>query len=240
MRNLLHRSDALSASLLQAVVSHMHELIEQPRALQHVIDVLPARLEDDWILSAVWEISQRIKSNECEALIITLLLNLVRRSSKQILPDLGAILRPHLHWLVDHEVGYKVVKLLIQKNDLLTVEALVQLGTDSPVQFFVKKYRKVLFLQYLLSGNRSVAFFQTLVQAIKKNRSDIRYLLKKEESCLILHAILLHLIEPHPQTVSDALARIVNIQASDPIIGDQAFVQKLVHDFEYLLGPSIS
>ena len=74
------------------------------------------------------------------------------------------------------------------------------------------------------------------VRFIKKNRSDIRYLLKKEESCLILQAVLRHLIESDPQLVDEALIRIINIQASDPTIGDQAFVQRLIHDFGLLLG----
>ena len=239
VQNLLQASESLKTSLLQTVLTRMDELVELQRAMQHLIYLLPARLEDGWILSAVWRISEWIKPQDPDALIITLLLNLVRRSSKQILQDLGATLRPHLPWLVDHEVGYQVVKLLIQKNDLPTVEALVQIGTDSPVQFFVKKYRKVLFLQYLLSGNRNGAFFQTLIHSIKKNRSDIRYLLKKEESCLILHALLHHLIETNPQIVSDALARIINIQASDPLISDQAFVRELIQDFECFVGRSM-
>ena len=236
VRNLLHESDDLKNSLLQSILGRMQDLIELPRAMQHVIDILPARLDDRWIRAAVWHICQCIESHDSEALMITLLINLVRRASKQILSDVGANILPHMHWLADHEVGYQVILLLIEKNELQTVESLVQIGRESPVQFFVKKYRKVLFLQYLLSGNRNIAFFQTLIRFIKKNRSDIRYLLKKEESCLILQAVLRHLIESDPQLVDEALIRIINIQASDPTIGDQAFVQRLIHDFELLLG----
>ena len=108
--------------------------------------------------------------------------------------ELAAVLtltRPHLYWLVDHEVGFEVLCSLIVWRDKQALAFFARLAKSMPVQLFVKKHRKIVFITYLLcfdplpaNGGKPLDFDNMFV-AILKKKSNLRYILKRELSCWI-------------------------------------------------------
>ena len=104
------------------------------------------------------------------------------------------ILLPNLDWLMDQPENSNLVSSLISnlKNKDVIREFELR-NQDKPTQLLINRSRRKVFLTYLQTVQNQRSFLEHLVEPLLSNRSDLRYILKREESIWLLLAALFRL-----------------------------------------------
>ena len=111
---------------------------------------------------------------------------------------------------------------------------------ESPVHLFVKKTRKIVFHAYLSleDTQRQTSTLLSIFFAVRRTRSDLRYLLKKEISVCLLIALLCKLGMRIQSHLADLRLRVQSICQADPEISSNTFSSQLLSCLSKLLKQS--
>ena len=178
------------------------------------------------------------KSNEVET--IQLLNLVVDKACVTDLVAIGDMVAPNILILIDHPIGYQTVTKLIRSKHQGTLSTFEDICKESPVHLFVKKTRKIVFHAYLSleDTQRQTSTLLSIFFAVRRTRSDLRYLLKKEISVCLLIALLCKLGMRIQSHLADLRLRVQSICQADPEISSNTFSSQLLSCLSKLLKQS--
>ena len=155
------------------------------------------------------------------------------------------LIHKNLEWMVDHGIGFHIINTLLVGGDQMVSRTLGWMSEVAPVQLFVKKYRKAVFLCYL-SNIDSIHNFPSrqstdinlrqMINQISKVRSNIRYILKRDVSAWMLVMAITSIEDYSHQDYREICDRIESIRNSDSDIRSLDHVAEVIECMKQLAG----
>jgi hypothetical protein len=126
-----------------------------------------------------------------ESLWLRVLSSLIDRVSGENLRKISWIVAPHIRWLIDHRLGIFGIQSLIRKRDLPTIKKVEQYILENPINFFIRKNRRFVFIEVLksVSSDRYFAVEQSLLKIIY-NSNFVRLIVKREDTAWLFRALI--------------------------------------------------
>jgi hypothetical protein len=226
----LLQSQSYSFKVLKLAISRLSQCKLSSQELISVVTDATQNLGDQISFELIYPLLYNILARPVDIEGIQLLNLVVDRVAAADLGPIGDRLTPNISSLIDHPVGYQTVLKLIRSKHQGTLSAFEFLCKESPVHLFVKKTRKIVFHAYLSleESQRQITTLTGVFFAVRRTRSDLRYLLKKEISVCLLLALLCKLgsrIEAH---FADLRLRVESICQADPEISTNTFSSQLL------------
>ncbi len=237
LSRLLH-SETYSFKVLKLAVSRLSQSKHNsPELISIVIDA-SNNLGDHVSFDLIHPLLCNALSGPLETESLRLLNLVVGKAAAADLTPIGDRLAPNISGLIDHPVGYQAVIQLIRSEHQGTLSAFEHICKESPVHLFVKKTRKIVFHAYLSleESPRQTTTLTGVFFAVRRTRSDLRYLLKKEISVCLLVALLCKLgwrIQTH---LADLRLRVESICKADPEVSSNPFSSQLLSCLSTLLA----
>ena len=126
-----------------------------------------------------------------ESLWLRVLSSLIDRVSGENLKKISLIVGPHIRWLIDHRLGIFGIQSLIRKRDLATIKKVEQYIVENPINFFIRKNRRFVFIEVLKSVSSERYF--TVEQSLQKiiyNSNFVRLIVKREDTAWLFRALI--------------------------------------------------
>ena len=191
MVSMTKRSAFFSNKLIRLYKDRLPELITSRCSVKLLTTMIEREIHCPDTFKFVIKYLDSLEENDVNNCILDILNSLVSTSDQETLAELGDFIRRNIKAIIDKPVGYHIFHSLLQrtKNSKL-ISIYEDFCREFPVQIFVRKQRKMLFYHYLEHDSCSQELLGFIVTFMAKKKSNMRYILKKEDSVyLFLSAI---------------------------------------------------
>ena len=160
---------------------------------------------------------------------LSLLRSLIRSSSAPRLSSLAKIIEQNIKTIIDKPAGFQAIHSLLQKTTEPGIVSIYEeFCKQFPIQLFVRKYRKILFLTYLQLGFPGEDLIDFMIDHLLKKRSNLRYVLKKEDSVWLLLAVVCRSKTIRETQIVDLRSLILKITQTDASLMTTANIRALL------------
>ena len=226
----LLQSESYSYKVLKLAISRLGQSKHSSQELISVVIDATHNLGDQISFELIHPLLYNILARPVDIEGIQLLNLVVEKAAATDLEAIGDRLAPNITCLIDHPIGYQTVSKLIRSKHQGTLSAFENLCKESPVHLFVKKTRKIVFHAYisLEESPRQITTLTGVFFAVRRTRSDLRYLLKKEISVCLLLALICKLGSRIQAHLADLRLRLESICQADAEISSNTFSSQLL------------
>jgi hypothetical protein len=183
-------SESFCMQALRKYRSSFDRLIGSIHAVLILSSLICKATEEQSIEFVIHKLAEQ-KFYDKESLWLRVLSSLIDRVSGENLRKISWIVAPHIRWLIDHRLGIFGIQSLIRKRDLATIKKVEQYIMENPINFFIRKNRRFVFIEVLksISNERYFTLEQTL-QKIIYNSNFVRLIVKREDTAWLLKALI--------------------------------------------------
>ena len=136
----------------------------------------------------------------------SLLITILERNDKKDLDILSSIVENNVKWIADKPIGCVTFIYLLRRRDAKIIQTVEKLFLEYPIQTFVRRYRRIMLLEYVNCSEQKEAVIMNVMDSIRKKASNLAYVLKRRESMvLFLHLFLFTLQFTPPRDSHDVL-----------------------------------
>jgi hypothetical protein len=167
-----------------------------------------------------------------ESLWLRVLSSLIDRVSGENLRKISWIVAPHVRWLIDHRLGIFGIQSLIRKRDLATIKKVEQYIMENPVNFFIRKNRRFVFIEVLKSVSSERYF--TVEQSLQKiiyNSNFVRLIVKREDTAWLFRALIWKVCSKNLSALNSVLKKLARMARESIRQEDQANNLNRILDF---------
>ena len=156
-----------------------------------ILSSLIAKSPNEASIEFVIEKLAEQKLNEKDCLWLRVLSSLIDRVSGRNLSRISSIVGPQMRWLIDHRLGIFGIQSLIRKKDTATIKRVEQLIGENPVNFFVRKNRRFVFIEMLKSTNNGrSSVMEHVLNELLGDYHSMRCIVKREDTTWIMNALI--------------------------------------------------
>ena len=181
-------------------------------AVQNLSEIIPKAPDEECLVFLIDELESILKSKK-QSQFLRVLNNLIDRITGANLNRIAQIINYHMVWLLDDDLGHLGIQALIRNKSARTVQKFKRLAFEGGVlNLFVKKNRKQLLFEALKSfGVQELEFFARMRKELLNSTSNIRQVMKHEDSCWLFTALLFHDASALKNGLSKVKRRVVRV-----------------------------
>jgi hypothetical protein len=183
-----------------------------PYSIQNLSDLILKAPDEECLVFLIDELESILKAKKSSPLL-RILNNLIERISGANLNRIAQIMNYHMVWLLDDDLGHLGIRALIRNKSARTVQKFKRLAFEGGIlNLFMKKNRKQLLFEALKSlGVQEMEFFARMRKELMNNTSNIRQILKHEDSCWLFTAVLFQDASTLKNTIVKVKRRVMRV-----------------------------
>ncbi len=181
-------------------------------SVQIIADLIPKSPDEESLVFLIDEVESILKSKK-QIHFLRILGSLIDRISGANLNRTAQVINYHMGWLLDDDLGHLGIQALIRNRSARTVQKFKRLAFEGGVlNLFIRKNRKQLLFETLKSfGVQQTEFFARMRKELMNNTSNMRQIMKHEDSCWLFTAVLFHDASTLRNTLSKVKRRVVRV-----------------------------
>ncbi len=185
------RSAEFCISILSIFKKSLTRLIDHPPAVDLLNKIITQHPTHHFDLEFVVDYLNSLCEGTFSNTTLSILRSLILTSSEPRLSSLAKIIEENIKTIIDKPAGFQAINTFLQKTTNPNILSIYEdFCKQFPIQLFVRKYRKILFLTYLQLGTTDEHLINFMIDHLLKKRSNLRYVLKKEDSVWLLLAVI--------------------------------------------------
>jgi hypothetical protein len=185
----LARSPDFCSRLASEYQSKYNILFNNPQAIGFLSAVV-MRLPGTYSLSFL---TQYLKVNLPDASfhsIREMMVKIIQTHDAERFDSVAHLIEANMKWIVDKPLGCMAVCALLKHKKSNVQAAFENLLIEYPIQTFVRKYRRICLMKYLQLAWKKDGILETLIDEVKRKHSNLSYILKKQDSMLLLLSVI--------------------------------------------------
>ena len=160
---------------------------------------------------------------------LSILRCMIQTSSEPRLSALAQIVKDNIKTIIDKPSGFQAINaLLLKTTNPKIISIYEEFCKQFPIQLFVRKYRKMLFLTYLQLGFTEENLINFMIDHLLKKRSNLRYVLKKEDSVWLLLGAICRSKTIQDGQINELRNLILKIVQADPSLMTLGYTRTLL------------